>query len=369
MSGPPQVVHVATSLDFGGVETHLATIGETRAQAAFEPVFCAISGGGAAADALRASGARVVCLDAPARIPSPAAIYALWKLLRRVRPGVVHAHGAEANFHGLVAGFLAGVPVRVAEEIGIPSHGRIARRVFRACYRLAHAVVGVSDGVTRWLVASGEVPPAKAVTVLNPVRLPDGRGGVLPPMECMRFCHVGRLEAVKNLPALLAAFASLVASTPGDRIELWLVGDGSQRAGLEGLARELGIAAQVRFLGFQADPAPLLRQCHVSVQSSLSEGFGLAMVEAMGCELPVLSTRVGAAEQVIEDGRTGWLVDGFDMRHLLEGMQRACAAGPAKRLAMGSAARDTVHRMFTPTDYLARVERLYAAPGARQGSP
>lgn len=363
----PIVVHLATSLDFGGVETHLATIGETRARASFEPVFCALSSGGAVADELTASGARVICLQARARIPSPGAILALWRLLRRLQPAVLHAHGAEANFHGMLAGTLARVPVLIAEEIGIPGHGTVARRVFGACYRLSDAVIGVSGSVTRWLLANGEVPAAKAVTLHNPVRLPEGRGDVRPPDDIIRFCHVGRLEPVKNLGALLDAFASLLATGAG--AELWLVGEGSQRRDLERQAADLGIGAQVRFLGFQTDPAPLLRQCHVSLQPSLSEGFGLAMVEAMGCELPVLSTRVGAAEELIDDGRTGWLVDGFDAPALHHGLLRACTPGTGQLLAMGRAARLKVHSMFTPGDYLARVERLYAARLAAKEAP
>lgn len=362
-----RVLHVATSLDFGGVETHLATIARARGGARYEPAFCAIAGGGAAATTIREAGARVECLECPAAIASPRAIAALVGIMRRLRPTVVHAHGAEANFHGLPAAALAGVPVRVGEEIGIPAHGRLARLGFSACYRFAHAVIGVSDGVSRWLVDSGEVPEAKSVTLLNPVQLPAGRGGVMPPPDRLRFCHVGRLEEVKNLDALLGAFARLSAGR-GDA-ELWLVGDGSRRGPLEQLARSLGVAGRVRFLGFDPDPARWLRQCHVAVQCSLSEGFGLAMVEAMGCELPVLSTRVGAASDVITDGRTGWLVDGFDEASLARGMERVAACPADAVLSMGRAARDAVHAMFTPADYLGRVESLYAALGAGRGTP
>lgn len=362
-----KVLHLATSLGFGGVETHLATIARARAGARYEPVFCAIAGGGAAAESIRRAGAQVECLELSARIVNPRAILALAALMRRLRPAVVHAHGAEANFHGLPAAALAGVPVRIGEEIGIPDHGRLARLGFSACYRFAHAVIGVSDGVSRWLVDSGEVPAGKSVTLLNPVQLPAGREGVAPPPRPLRFCHVGRLEPVKNLQALLAAFARLPAAR--GRAELWLVGDGSLRATLERQAQALGVGSQVRFVGFQADPAPWLRQCHVAVQSSLSEGFGLAMVEAMGCELPVLSTRVGAAPEVIADGRTGWLVDDVDEAALLGGLQRAAMCTTDELSTMGRNARDAVHRMFTPTDYLAAVENLYAALGAGRGVP
>jgi glycosyltransferase involved in cell wall biosynthesis len=362
-----RVLHVATSLDFGGVETHLVTIARARARARYEPVFSAIAGGGAAAAAIRDTGARVECLGRRAAIPSPGAFAGLVGLMRGLRPDVMHAHGAEANFHALPAAALAGVPVRIGEEIGIPAHGRLARLGFAASYRFAHAVVGVSEGVSRWLVDSGEVPAGKSVTLLNPVQLPEGRGDVVPPAGRLRFCHVGRLEAVKNLEVLLQAFARF--SRAHGEAELWLVGDGSLRRALEQQAQVLGITERVRFIGFDPEPARWLRQCHVGVQCSLSEGFGLAMVEAMGCELPVLSTRVGAAPDVIVDGSTGWLVDGYDAAALREGMERVAASSGDDLLAMGRRARDAVHAMFTPADYLSRVESLYAAVAAGRGAP
>src|SRR5690606_12981062 len=124
---------------------------------------------------------------------------------------------------------------------------------------------GVSDGVTRWLVASGEVPATKAVTVLNPVRLPEGRGGASPPPHPLRFCHVGRLEPVKNLAALVAAFDALVRG--GADAELWLVGEGSLRPALEADVLARGLGDRVLFKGFHEDPAPMLRDCHVAIQS------------------------------------------------------------------------------------------------------
>lgn len=363
----PLVLHVVTTLDFGGVESHMAMIAEAAGQGRYAHAFCALGGGGRIEQALLRGGHDVVCLQAHVRIPSLPAFHALLGLLRGRRPSVVHTHGAEANVHGLLAAAVARVPVRIGEEIGIPGHGWLAARIFQAVYLAADAVIGVSRAVTQWLLAHGEVGRAKARTLFVPVRLPAGQGGDVGRVEGpFRTCFVGRLEPVKNLEALVDAFAALPVAGPPP--ELWIIGDGSQREALEARCAGLGLADRVSFLGFQHEPAPFIRQCDACIQPSLSEGFGLAMIEAMGCEVPVMSTPVGAAPELIVDGQTGWLARGFDAAALEACLLRAIDTPRARRQAMGRNARATVADQFAPADYLRRLEALYdgCQAGARR---
>lgn len=354
----PLVVHVVTSLDFGGVESHMETLAGVQSLAAYRHSFCAISGGGRVAENLRRSGAGVDCLHVAARIPSPAAIWQLFRFFRARRPQVVHTHGAEANFHGLIAAALARVPVRVGEEIGIPSHGRLARVLFAFAFLCSHKVIGVSQSVTDWLVGHGEVSRRRAVTLLNPVRLPAvGQVGSEAKGEPFRACFIGRLEEVKNLVELVAAFDGLVRG--GADASLWLVGEGSQREELERMIEERGLGEAVRLCGYHPAPAEILAQCHVCVQPSLSEGFGLALVEAMGCSVPVISTRVGAAPDLIQSGVSGWLVEGFDRTAIQEMLERAYRTPRAHLSQMGSNARRLVATLFDPVAYLGGLESLY----------
>jgi len=167
------VIHLITTLDFGGVEKHMEVIASSLDKSSFEHIFVAIGAGGATEERLKALGARVYCLNLPTRIPSISSISALFSFFREHKPWVVHAHGAEANFHGLIAAWLARVPVRIGEEIGIPSHGLKAKFIFRHVYGISHRVVGISRSVTNWLVDSGEVPSSKATLIYNPVVLPS----------------------------------------------------------------------------------------------------------------------------------------------------------------------------------------------------
>ncbi|MFO3797578.1 MAG: glycosyltransferase, partial [Anaerolineales bacterium] len=319
--------------------------------------FVAINGGGAAESAIRALGLQVECLHKRASIPSLPALLALYRFFRAVRPAVVHTHGAEANFHGLLAAWLAGVPVRIGEEIGIPQHSNWARAIFRQVYRTSKRVIGISDSVTRWLVSSGEVPSEKVVRIYNPVRLPSDLPMHRGKRNGFRIGFVGRLESVKNPIVLIEACAKLVMA--GIPAELSIVGDGSQRNQLESRVEELKMKHLVHIHGYQIDPIPFMLECNIYVQPSISEGFGLALVEAMGCGLPVIASSVGGAPEIIIDGRNGWLIHEVTSDDVFRSLELAYKCGSDRLIELGTAARNSVSERFTPSAYILQLEDLY----------
>jgi len=351
------VLHIVTSLDFGGVERHMEFIARTRNYAKMRHVFVALGGDGATSKKMRAQGVDCLCLGRKTTIPSVSAFSGLLKLFYQERPFVVHTHGAEANFHGLTAAFLARVPVRIGEEIGIPSHSKKARAIFQQVYRTAQRVIGISQSVTDWLVASREVPAVKAIKIYNPVELPEFIERIIAPRDIFRIGFVGRLEAVKNVNSLLNAFITLRAN--GTPCELWIIGDGSERSALERRILERSLTDEVLLFGYQDDPAFFMRQCHVCVQPSLSEGFGLAVVEAMGCGVPVIATASGGTPEIIDHGKTGWLLLRASPEAIFDALEEAWVLGPEKLREMGIRARESVEGRFEPTQYIRHIESLY----------
>lgn len=108
---------------------------------------------------------------------------------------------------------------------------------------------------------------------------------------------VGRLEAVKDFASLLKAFQLAVP----EEIDLVVVGDGDERCALEKLSEELGISDRVHFAGYVREPYDILRGARLFVSSSLHEGFGLAILEAMCLGVPVISTATGGAEEIMRE--------------------------------------------------------------------
>lgn len=351
-----KVAHVLTALDFGGVEGVMKLVAQNAGQARYFHQFCALQGGGAVAEELRALGAETTLLQANARIPSLAALIRLTRFLRRTRPDVVHLHGAEANFHGAVAGRLAKVPALIAEEIGLPGHSRKARLVFRWAYRRCDCVVAISQAVKAHIVALGETDANRVSVIYNPV-------GLLPKREwavsdgVLRLGFVGRLESVKNPIAAIEAVGEL--RDRGRDVRLTIVGDGSQRSFLEQRIASQGLGQHVVLAGFHPQPFSLLGDCDLYLQPSLGEGFGLAICEAMSAGIPVIASAVGGAPEIIRHGETGWLLDKPTASALVRTIEEVLRQGEGRLAEVGNRASGGVAARFAPNVYLKHCESLY----------
>ncbi|WP_348678601.1 glycosyltransferase [Alcanivorax profundi] len=361
-----RVIHIFTSLDFGGVETHALTVARNAHCSNNEIYFCALGSGGAVSNELEKLGFPVYCLNCSGKIPDIEVIYNLLGLLARIKPGVVHCHGSEANFHGLISAWLCRVPVRIGEEIGIPRHSRLAKLVFKMVYVFSHRVIGISDAVRDWLVNSSEVPARKAVKIYNPVELifTERLSSERREYDVFKVGYVGRLEEVKNPLALIRSVALLKEKNVP--VKLFVVGDGSQMESCIALCSDLSLIDEVELVGYSNNPRSYVSQCDIYVQPSLSEGFGIALVEAMGCGVPVLATKVGGAPEIIDHGKTGWLVDYSDPVSLCDSLYQIW--NQRENLTeIGECAKESVRGRFEPENYMVELDNLYSGL-AKSGS-
>ncbi len=187
--------------------------------------------------------------------------------------------------------------------------GRLARLAERTSARLGAAQIAISQ-TTADRMAAGR-PTRAPVSVIEPgVDLDRIRAAHAPP-KSSDVVFAGRLNAQKNVSLLLEAVAQ-AARTPG-AFTCTIIGDGPERARLEALARRLGVAGRVIFLGRIEDDAAYysaIKSARVFAWPSVAEGFGLAPLEAMACGVPpvVAASDFSATESLVRDGETGRVV-------------------------------------------------------------
>ncbi len=356
MNKKPLVVNVVTSLDFGGVESQIQLIARNVNLSKFNHAFCAIGNGGSTQKTLKNLGMQADVLGCNVKIPSISAVFTLWCYFKKHKPQVVHLRGAEANFHGAIAARLAGVPVVIAEEIGIPNHSAKARHIFAWVYSYCDRIVAISQAVKDGIIAMNEANTSQIQVVYNPFS-PQKFKPLSQRIGSLNLGFVGRLEPVKNSMVTVEAVALL--RDMGVKAELHIVGDGSLRPVLEQKIKELNLCNQVQLHGFQENPFALLEKCHFYLQPSLTEGFGLAVCEAMSAGLPVIATAKGGVPEIIQHDKTGWLIHEPTAKALAEMIQFANRYNDDELQSIAIKGRDEVLQRFGIENYLNQLDELY----------
>lgn len=191
-------------------------------------------------------------------------------------------------------------------------------------YDWADEIVAVSQGVADSLVSIANRPLKQIRVIYNPVVTPEMLAKAGEPINHPWFATgeppvilgVGRLQALKDFPTLIRAFAQVRQQMPA---RLMILGDGEDRPQLEALIDELGLTREVALPGFVSNPYAFMSQASVLAMSSLCEGFGNVIAEALACGTPVVTTDCpsGPAE-ILEFGKYGTLVPLADVNALAE---------------------------------------------------
>lgn len=287
----------------------------------------------------------------------------LYRMLRRERFDVLHAHLFGSNVWGTVLGRLAGVPV-VAHEHTWSFEGRPLRKLLdrELIGRGSAAFVAVSREDRRRMIEIEGVRPEKVLFVPNGIPTPppatgaDVRAELGIPADVPLIGTVSVLRPQKALELLVEATAPLVRDFPDLRV--LIAGQGPQGEDLEALIRERGLAEHVVLMGFRADVPDVLAALDVAVSSSAFEGSPLAVMEFMEAALPIVATRVGGVPDLIDDGVHGLLVEPGDADGIAAAVRRLLREREAAR-EMGERARERRRREFDIDVTVRRFESLY----------
>ena len=168
-------------------------------------------------------------------------------------------------------------------------------------------------------------------------------------------CHVSNFRPVKRVLDVVRVFGRVVKKIP---CRLCLVGQGPDKSSVQKLVKKLGLKNKVEFLGNMRDTSRILRKSHLFLLPSEQESFGLAALEAMSCEVPVVASRVGGLPEVIRHGIDGYLVEVGDLEEMANCSQQILR-NEALRRRLGCEARRRVLGKFTPQRIVPQYESLY----------
>ncbi len=350
----------------GGAENAMFALLESLDPAAWRPTLLLEDAAGTEALEARAAALDVEVWRVP---PLPLGLTgarrvpALARRLRAAGPDVFHAHMSSpvACKFGLAAAVLARVPA-VVGTVQVGEYEPPDRSAYWQLRALAHGVdryLAVSRAIADELVGRLDWPASRIEVVYNSVDVgrfqveaPPGLRAELGAEGRPLILTPARLDAQKGHPFLLEALREVPDAV------LALAGEGPERAALEGLAQRLGVKGRVRFLGRREDVPELLAACDVFALPSLYEGSSLAVLEAMAAGRAVVSSAIGGTDELIEDGRSGLLVEPGDAVGLAAALRRLIE-DPALREELAGRARERVERDLTRRRMAARVTGVY----------
>jgi glycosyltransferase involved in cell wall biosynthesis len=317
----------------------------------------------------------------------------IYRVLRRWQPDIVHTHMAKAGTLGRLAAVVYNRtrPTGHRARLVHTYHGHVfegyfgspSTRVFvvieRWIARRTDALIAISPQIAHDLVHAYRIASAAQLKLIPlgfnldrllgvaPVDRAPARASLGISDEAIIVTTVGRLTAIKQHTLFLDMAARIAPLSP--RCVFLIVGDGELRPALEARARELRIADRVRFLGWRGDLHTVYAASDVFVLTSRNEGTPVALIEAMAAGLASVSTDVGGVRDVVTGPDLGVLVPFADVDALAAAVN-ALADAPARRSAMGRAARASVRERFHATRLESDIRSLYwqlvgaAAPAA-----
>jgi glycosyltransferase involved in cell wall biosynthesis len=248
---------------------------------------------------------------------------------------------------GGLAGKITGTPV----VLRLGADRRLKWPWQRFMYHTLSSGIIVNAGkIRKTLLETGYIPPEKIRVIYNGLDTTEidrlCRQQSVPKPFPVTITGLGRLTWNKGYDFLIRGFARFVSKT-GDRDSgIVIIGEGPQKEAFMELARELGVDRRVIFPGFQSNPYPWLAASDVFAVTSTNEGLPNALLEAMYLGNAPISTRAGGADEAIDDGTNGFMLDYGDEEALATALQSLCQS-PELRRALAGKARERIVERFS----------------------
>ena len=304
-----------------------------------------------------------------------AAAWKLSRLIKRLTPDIVHAHDPHGVAMAALGLSMAGPGMKGVRVPALVASRRVDFRLkgnslSRWKYRQVDCFIAASEAIRQMLIADG-VPAERTVTVHEGI---DVERVIATPAvnvhEAFFLPHgapvVGNVAALvphKGQRHLVEAARLVVQEMPDVRFVI--LGEGELREALERQVHEHHLQKHVLLPGFRTDVIGCIKGFDLFAMSSVTEGLGTSLLDAMACARPIVATAAGGIPEIVEDGVNGLLVPPRDHAALADAIVRVLK-DPARRQRMGDAGLARVTARFTVDRMVEQTAEVYARVGAER---
>jgi L-malate glycosyltransferase len=302
------------------------------------------------------------------------AAWKLSRLVKRLAPDIIHAHDPHGVAMASLALSLGGAAAAGAQTPVLVASRRVdfhlkGNSFSRWKYRQVDCFIAASDAIRRMLVADG-IPDDRTVTVHEGIDIEHVLAApAVNVHEAFFLPHgapvVGNVAALvphKGQRYLIEAAHQVVQQLPDARFVI--LGEGDLRQHLEKLVHEHHLQKHVLLPGFRTDVLGCIKGFDLFAMSSVTEGLGTSLLDAMACARPIVATTAGGIPEIVEDNVNGLLVPPRDQTALANAIVRALNDAGLRR-RMGEAGLARVHARFTVEKMVAETAAVYARVGGR----
>jgi glycosyltransferase involved in cell wall biosynthesis len=353
-----RIDYIITGLEIGGAEYQVITLLEKLKKKGYDVrlIYLKPPSTTVLIDRLAAADISIYSLKLVSYKNFPQALLRLRKEMLRSKPDVIHSHMVHANLLTRLVRLLVPSLKIVCTAHGIYEGGKLRDWAYRLTNSLSQMNTTISEAATHRFSNEKIFPKNKIITVPNGIDTNKFTPNLIKKQNDgpFRWLTVGRLVEQKDYPTLISAFSRIENSI------LYIAGKGPLHKALQLQVNQAGLNDRIYFLGAYENIENLYCQVDGFVLSSINEGYGLVVAEAMACELPVVVTDSGGPREIIGSGdMEGLLVPINNPDALAQAMVRIESMSFLERQDMGRKARQRIKDKFSIEQIVTRWEQLY----------
>ena len=357
------ILFLTTHADTGGITSYILTLGEALVKSGHK-VLVASSGGDCVAR-MEAAGIKHIKVNIRTKSEVHPKLWlsfpTLKQLIKEEEINIIHAHTRVTQVLGFFLSRSNGVPMITT------CHGFFRPRWFRKAFPCwGTAVIAISKPVARHLSEDFGIPQSQIHLVANGINLErfvmtndfmrrQARQRLNMADEPL-IGIIARLSDVKGIDVLIKAMPDILKAIPAAK--LLIAGQGPEEAVLKQLTQDMSLTAHVQFKSTVNQTELILPAIDVFVMPSLMEGLGLSVMEAQACGIPVVASNVGGLVDLIEDGKTGFLV-AVNNPQALAGRIIEMLRNFPKANSMAGLARSSIEKNFSIEGMLKQILQIY----------